>query len=170
TNVSVPTLTMTEDSAEGTATISLDGGAEVTSRGFVFNTLGTPTLDNAKVILLGSDVGDISGTMEDLVEGPTYYVRAFATNALGTAYSPMVTSFKICNDFTVIHTAGLQGAPLSKTVTYGTISSNISGAARCWSTQNLGADSQASSESYNSEAAAVLYWQFYRTQCYQNDG
>src|SRR5690606_29354026 len=122
------------------------------------------------VMSSGAGVGEMQGRLEDLIEGPTYYVRAFATNALGTSYSPMVTSFKICNDFTVIHTEGLQGAPLSKTVTYGTISSNISGAARCWSTQTICADSQASSVSDNSEASAGWYWQFNRVQGYQHDG
>jgi uncharacterized protein (TIGR02145 family) len=70
----------------------------------------------------------------------------------------------------VIHTGGLKGAPVSKTVTYGTISSNISGAARCWITQNLGADKQASSATDNSETAAGWYWQFNRAQGYKHDG
>ncbi|WP_202616984.1 hypothetical protein, partial [Arcticibacter tournemirensis] len=106
-----------------------------------------------------------------LTEGPTYYVRAYATNSTGTAYSPEVTSFKICpTSFSVIHTGELNGAAVSKTVTYHSISTNISGAARCWLTQNLGADKEAASVSDVSEGASGWYWQFNRLQGYKYDG
>jgi hypothetical protein len=61
----------------------------------------------------------------------------------------------------------VNGAPVTKTVNYTSISSNISGAAKCWLTQNLGADQQAASVTDNSEAAAGWYWQFNRSQGYQ---
>jgi len=52
-------------------------------------------------------------------------------------------------------------------VDYGSISSNLSGAAKCWLTQNLGASQQAISVTDNSEAAAGWYFQFNRKQGYQ---
>jgi uncharacterized protein (TIGR02145 family) len=163
--ISIPTSTMTSSSAIGTATVTLDGGSEVLERGLVWNTTGNPTTAHTK-ITNGRDTGSFSITIDNLVEGPTYYVRAFATNKQGTTYSPVVTSFKICNDFTVTHTAGVNGAPVTKTITYGNISSTISGAAKCWITQNLGADRQASSVTDVSEEAAGWYWQFNRLRGY----
>jgi hypothetical protein len=160
---------MTEDSATGESTVSLDGGAKVTRRGLVWGLSNDPTLED-NVIDLGSDVGDMEGALNGLIEGPTYYVRAFATNSEGTGYSPLTTSFKICNEFTVIHTAGLNGAPVDKTVTYGVISSDISGAPRCWLTQNLGADRAAASRTDASEEAAGWYWQYSRPQGYKHTG
>jgi uncharacterized protein (TIGR02145 family) len=160
-NVSIPTSSMTVSSAVGTATIAIDGGSEVLERGFVWNTTGNPNINHTKIIN-GIDTGQFSMTIKDLVEGPTYYVRAYATNKEGTSYSPDVTSFKICNDFTVTHTAGISGAPVTKTITYGNISSTISGAAKCWITQNLGAERSASSATDASSEATGWYWQFNR--------
>jgi hypothetical protein len=170
TNVSIPVSGMKESSAEGSATVVSDGGAAITARGLVWSTTNAlPSLSD-QVLSNGLDTGSFKITLTGLAEGPTYYVRAYATNSQGTAYSPQVNSFKICNPFTVIHQAGLNGAPVSKTVTYGTVSSNISGAARCWITQNLGSDRQATSATDATEASAGWYWQFNRLQGYQHDG
>ncbi len=169
-NVTVADSTMTETTADGTATVASDGGATVTERGLCWNNTGTPTIAD-QVIESGGGTGTFTITLDDLDETVTYYVRAYATNAEGTAYSPSVTSFKICPaKFDVIHTEGLNGAPISKTVTYHSISTNISGKAACWLTQNLGSDRQPNSMSDASEAAAGWYWQFNRSQGYEHDG
>ena len=138
-NITFPTSGMTANTAAGTATVASDGGATVTERGLCWNTTGaTPTLTD-NVIKVGSGIGNFTGVMGSLSESPVYYVRAYATNSKGTTYSPAVTSFKICpQEFTVIHTAGTNGAPVSKTVTYHSISSSISGSPACWLTQEPG--------------------------------
>lgn len=65
----------------------------------------------------------------------------------------------------------VNGAPETKSVTYGTVSSSIGGSgSKCWITQNLGADSQASSATDASLAAAGWNWQFNRLQGYKHDG
>ncbi|WP_299578315.1 hypothetical protein [uncultured Sunxiuqinia sp.] len=169
-DVEIPTSGMTATTAEGTATVSSNGGAEVTERGFCWNTSGTPTTaDNT--VPLGSDVGKFTGKLTGLKEGPTYYVRAYAINSKGTAYSPTVTSFKICpSSFDVIHVEGQNGAPVSKIVTYHSISTNVSGKAACWLTQNLGADREATSYNDNAEAASGWYWQFNKEQGFRHNG
>jgi hypothetical protein len=73
------------------------------------------------------------------------------------------------SSITVTHTAG-DVAPVTKTVTYGIVSTNLSGDYKCWITQNLGADHQASSATDASEASAGWYWQFNRKQGYKHDG
>ena len=162
--------TMTSSTAQGTATIATNGGAEVTERGLCWNTSGNPTVAD-KFIKIGIGLGEFSDNITGLIEGPTYYVRAYAKNAEGTAYSPNVSTFKICpSEFDIIHKAGLNGAPVSKTVTYHSVSSNMSGAARCWLTQNLGANRQAISANDASEESAGWYWQFNRKQGFKNDG
>jgi hypothetical protein len=169
-DVTVPTATMTTNTAVGLATVASNGGSAITSRGICWNTTGSPTTSDYTAST-GSGIGDVIETLGSLVEGPTYYVRAYATNAKGTSYSPTVSSFKICpTTFTVIHTAGLNGAPVTKTVDYHSISSNISGAARCWLTQNLGASQQATAYNDNTEESGGWYWQFNRSQGYQYTG
>jgi len=169
-DVTIPTSKMGTTSAVGYATVASDGGAAISSRGLCWNTTGTPTTADFTAST-GSDIGDVIETIGSLVESPTYYVRAYATNSVGTTYSPTTSSFKICpTDFTIIHTAGLNGAPVTKTVDYHSISSNISGAARCWLTQNLGATQQATAYSDNTESSSGWYWQFNRLQGYQFTG
>jgi hypothetical protein len=78
--------------------------------------------------------------------------------------------FTICGDnLTVTHTAG-DVAPVTKTVTYGTVLTDLTGSDKCWITQNLGADHQATSATDNTEASAGWYWQFGRRQGYKHDG
>lgn len=167
----VSTGAMTNTSADGSATVTLSGGAAVFASGLVWSsTNANPTLlDNVLSSAL-SGIGSFMNTISGLSEGPTYYVRAFATNSEGTGYSPLVSSFKICVPFAVNHIAGASGAPVTKTVTYNSVNSSISGEARCWITQNLGADRQATSVTDAAEAAAGWYWQFNRKQGYKHDG
>jgi uncharacterized protein (TIGR02145 family) len=74
-----------------------------------------------------------------------------------------------CLSFTVTHTVG-SVAPMSKTVTYGTALTNLTGSDKCWITQNLGADHQATSVNDATEASAGWYWQFNRMQGYKHTG
>jgi len=66
--------------------------------------------------------------------------------------------------------AGSAGAPVSKTVTYSVVSSNVTNKLMCWLAQNLGADQQAVSATDGSEASAGWYFQFNRVQGYKHDG
>ncbi|WP_276374880.1 gliding motility-associated C-terminal domain-containing protein [Chryseolinea sp. H1M3-3] len=65
--------------------VSFDGYVPVTERGVVYNTSGSPTLTDSK-ITMGSGEGEFSQTVTGLSEVTTYYVRAYAINAMGTAY------------------------------------------------------------------------------------
>ncbi|MCD4735095.1 MAG: hypothetical protein K8R53_03540, partial [Bacteroidales bacterium] len=75
-----------------------------------------------------------------------------------------------CGDvLNIIHTAG-DVAPVNKTVDYGTVETNLTGSNKCWITQNLGADQQATSATDATEESAGWYWQFNRKQGYKHDG
>jgi hypothetical protein len=70
---------------------------------------------------------------------------------------------------TINHMAG-SVAPVTKTVTYGTVN-NIPGAtSKCWIASNLGADHQAIAVNDTTEASAGWYWQFNRMQGYKHNG
>ncbi|MBK6346840.1 MAG: hypothetical protein IPF68_13070 [Bacteroidales bacterium] len=62
------------------------------------------------------------------------------------------------------------GGSVTKSVNYGTIQSNLTGNSKCWITQNLGADRQATSSTDATEASAGWYWQFNRKQGFKHDG
>ena len=79
----------------------------------------------------------------------------------------VITTISCCGGILAItHTIGTV-APESKSVNYGTVTTSLSGASKCWITQNLGSTNQASSATDNTDAAAGWYWQFNRKQGYK---
>lgn len=66
-----------------------DGGSPVTSKGICWDTLNNPTKDNF-VLEAEEGVGVITCKMTVLRSSTTYYVRSFATNRAGTAYSNII--------------------------------------------------------------------------------
>lgn len=178
--VTLPSLTtagissISSNSAVSGGTISSDGGASVTARGVCWSINQNPTISNAHTTD-GTGTGTFTSNITGLNASTTYYVRAYATNSLGTAYgngeSFTTTSagFVCGNSLTINHVAG-EVAPVSKTVTYSTIETDLTGSNKCWITQNLGADYQATSATDDTEASAGWYWQFNRKQGFKHDG
>ncbi|GAA4363055.1 hypothetical protein GCM10023185_31480 [Hymenobacter saemangeumensis] len=71
--------------------VSSDGGVSVSERGVVYSTSNmVPTTANTKVII-GSGTGAFSQAVSGLSASTTYYVRAYAINAIGTAYGAVQT-------------------------------------------------------------------------------
>jgi uncharacterized protein (TIGR02145 family) len=70
--------------------INSDGGMVVTSRGVCWSTNPNPTIAGSKTSD-GTGGGSFSSTITDLSAHTVYYVRAYATNSIGTAYGNTVT-------------------------------------------------------------------------------
>lgn len=87
----VPVLTtatvsaITDSSATCGGNITEDGGAEIMARGVCWDTTSGPTLEDS-LTLDGTGTGTFSSLLRDLDCHTTYYVRAYATNSVGTAY------------------------------------------------------------------------------------
>lgn len=65
--------------------VTYDGGSAVTTRGVCWSTTQSPTLSNIHTSD-GSGVGSFTSHIFGLYANTTYYVRAYATNSVGTAY------------------------------------------------------------------------------------
>ncbi|WP_420574541.1 hypothetical protein [Kordia sp.] len=80
---------ITGTSAESGGEVTNEGGASVTAKGICWSTSPNPiTTDN--VTNDGDGIGTFTSTLTGLTENETYYVRAYATNNIGTAYSDEV--------------------------------------------------------------------------------
>lgn len=88
---SLPTLTTVEitnisyTSATCGGNITSDGGRTITSRGICYSTKSNPTIADSK-LTSGRGMGTFTCNITGLTDGMTYYVRAYATNSIGTAY------------------------------------------------------------------------------------
>jgi hypothetical protein len=90
TTASIADLAST--SAQSGGTVSEDGGAVVLARGVVWSTAGDPTLENnVGQTADGQGEGDFTSEITGLLPETTYYVRAYATNSVGTAYGEQLS-------------------------------------------------------------------------------
>lgn len=83
TTVDITSITINSGSSGGQS-IS-DNGSSITSKGVCWNTTGTPTISDSKTTN-GSGTSDFTSSITGLTENTTYYVRAYATNGIGTSY------------------------------------------------------------------------------------
>jgi len=73
-----------------TGIVTSDGGATVTSRGGAYSkTNATPTIADSTSTTSGT-TGTYNVAVSGVLEGSTYFVRAFATNSQGTGYGSKV--------------------------------------------------------------------------------
>lgn len=80
-----PITAVTGTTATSGGNIFAGGELSITQRGVCWNTTGNPTLENS-FTENGSGSGSFVSNIAGLTLGTTYFVRAYATNATGTAY------------------------------------------------------------------------------------
>ena len=87
-----PTVTTLSASGLGKCigSITSTGGLSITDRGFCYSTYPNPTIVESHFSVDAGD-GQFSAMLPDLVEGTTYYVCAYATNMIGTAYGQQIS-------------------------------------------------------------------------------
>ena len=84
--LSTTTVTdITATTAKSGGNVTDNGGYNVTARGICWNTMGSPDL-NDQHTSNGSGNGTFASIMTNLKSNTTYYVRAYATNSIGTVY------------------------------------------------------------------------------------
>jgi hypothetical protein len=127
---------ITPSSALSGGEITDNGGAEVTAKGICWSTTEKPTLaDNFTVDGAGS--GSYTSSMEDLTSGVTYYVRAYATNSVGTDYGNQV-SFNTLTLPPSLTTAEVTSITASTAISGGNITADggspVTARGVCWGT------------------------------------
>ena len=95
----ITTTTISDISAVSAVTggnITSDGGSAVIARGVCWATSQTPTITNFKTTD-GTGSGIFASSVIGLIPNTTYFVRAYASNSIGTAYGSSET-FKTNSD------------------------------------------------------------------------
>ena len=86
TTSALQNVNYTNNAVLGGGNITNNGGQAITVSGLVWNTSPSPTVALATKTTDGGTSGSWTSQMSSLSTGVTYYVRAYATNASGTAY------------------------------------------------------------------------------------
>lgn len=115
--------------------ITSDGGFAVTARGVVWSTSPDPTVEtNQGITSNGTGTGSFTSNLTNLQLQTLYYVRAYATNSMGTSYGNQVN-----------FTSGSLPVDVTNPTT-----------GKTWMDRNLGA-TRAATSSTDSEAYGDLY-------------
>lgn len=140
---SIPSVTtnvatsITTNSAISGGNVTSDGGEIVTERGICYATTTNPTITN-NIVASGSGTGLFTANLTGLTPGTTYYVRAYATNSVGTAYGNEVSFITIPVSLPILTTTNVSSITYTTAITGGNISSDggafviVRGV--CWST------------------------------------
>lgn len=83
-------INITSVSASSGGNVTSSGGATITGRGICWSSDPNPTIANTHTID-GSGTGSFTSNLTSLVPNTLYYIRAYATNSVGTAYGNEVT-------------------------------------------------------------------------------
>lgn len=104
----VPTLTttiinsITNTTAISGGNISDAGNSPITKRGVVWSTSNSPTIALNTKTIDGTGTGIFTSNLTNLTTGSTYYVRAYATNEVGTSYGAEKTFKAVIPPITIL--------------------------------------------------------------------
>ena len=82
----VPVSSVFQRDAFSGGTISSDGGSEILEKGIVWSTNQNPDISLSTKTNEGGNSSNFNSTISNLLPGTRYYVRAYATNSVGTEY------------------------------------------------------------------------------------
>ena len=136
---------ITQTTATSGGNITSDGNAEVSSRGVSYATSSNPTILNG-FTSNSSGTGSFTSSIEGLISGTIYHVRAYATNSVGTSYGtdvPFTTAAATvittaATTIPVVTTAGISGITQTTASGGGNLSADGGATATvkgvCWNT------------------------------------
>jgi uncharacterized protein (TIGR02145 family) len=117
---------ITQTTASSGGNVTLDGGSAVTERGVCWSTSANPTITENHTSD-GSGTGVFSSSLTGLLQYNLYYVRAYATNSVGTSYGNEVSFYTLAGPCPGVPTLEYEGT------TYNTIQIGT----QCWLKENL---------------------------------
>lgn len=143
----IPTLTTNAISSIGITTavsggnISSDGGSAVTARGVCWSTSTGATVALSTKTSDGTGTGSFTSNINGLTASTTYYVRAYATNAVGTAYgSEIIFTTTAAATLPTLTTTAVSAIATTTATSGGSISADggsvITARGVCWSTSS----------------------------------
>jgi uncharacterized protein (TIGR02145 family) len=139
----IPTLTtasisnITINSVTAGGDITDNGGEEVSSRGVSYSTTRNPTVEGLHTST-GTGTGSFTSNITGLTPNTLYYVKAYATNVVGTAYGDEISFTTTPIVIPTLTTTAVTFITLTTAVSGGNITADGGGAITergvCWAT------------------------------------
>lgn len=98
-------IDITSSSAIAGGNILSDGGSAINARGVCWSVEQLPTISDSKTSD-GTGTGNYSSIITDLSPNTKYYLRAYASNSIGTAYGSIISFTTLQESLTVIDIDG----------------------------------------------------------------
>lgn len=130
---------VTSTTATCMGNVASDGGLELTERGVCWSLSANPTLTGSHAAATDATLGVFEVAMTGLTPNKTYHVRAYATNAKGTAYGDDLT-FTTTEGLPVVTTSGITEITATSAKGGGEVTdqgaSNVTERGICWGTSH----------------------------------
>jgi hypothetical protein len=110
-------------SATSGGIVTSDGGSYVHSKGVVYDSISNPTLSN-HYTMDGDGIGLFSSYLTNLIPNTTYFVRAYASNFVGTSYGGEVSFTTLALSLPQATTSPISNITPSGAITGGNITSD----------------------------------------------
>lgn len=128
---------ITSSSAQSGGNITSNGNSPISQSGICWALHNTPTLGDSVVNANTTSTGSFSVSLNNLNANTVYYIRAFVTNGVGTAYGA-VDSFTTATGVATLTTTAISNNAALAAQSGGNISNNggapITASGVCWST------------------------------------
>ena len=166
---------ITINSVTSGGVITNDGGADITARGICWSTSQNPTISGSYTTD-GSGSGSFSSNITALTPNTKYYIRAYATNSVGTGYGDEVSGTTTALVIPSLSTAAITGITFTTSVSGGTIISDggasIIAKGVCWAISanptiiNDKTSNGTGSDSFTSDLSGLLPVTTYHVRAY----
>ncbi len=128
---------ITSSAASSGGNVTEDGGSPVIGRGVCWSTSALPTISDNKTSD-GTGLGSYTSSITGLSAGVTYYLRAYATNTIGTGYGSQVSFTTTTTSVPIISTTSISSITTTGASSGGNITndgnSSVTSRGTCWST------------------------------------
>lgn len=182
---SIPVLSTVEISnlsytqAESGGTITSDGGADITARGVCWDTLPNPTIQNNRTSdSIGK--GSFVSKLTSLHPNTLYYLRAYASNSVGTTYGNEISFSTLDTELPTLTTSTVIDISDTSAIGGGGISydggDSIIARGVCWSTsatptiENFKTSDSLGKGSYTSNLTGLKRSMVYYIRAYATNG
>jgi uncharacterized protein (TIGR02145 family) len=129
---------ITQTTATSGGNVTSDGGATITARGVCWSTTTGPTTALSTKTTDGTGTGIFTSSMNALTAGTVYYVKAYATNSLGTTYGNEISFASTASTVPVLTTLAVSAITQTTATSGGNITgdggASVTARGVCWST------------------------------------